>query len=537
MKIGFGIGFGKRPTFNRGGGAPVDAIVKRLAHRLYGPGHNSGSAPSTGDGTAKTYAATFVNESGAAITELSLVFQGWTLRTTGTTDASASYTVTGTIEYPVGTVVADIGSVVVTAGGNVEGDTLIPLAEIPVGGSFRVNFSSTVASGQTYIANLGFAGLRTHKLSSLLKKEALYAVGDSIMTNNNGAVYNAVNGKCPAYQASITGTTAATYGGSSAANFVKQVDLAKKLGITRFVSNFGTNDFGASTSKDTLLGYLTAMRSRANAENIKFTQATMLPRTSDAAAVAVTATSSGNTITATVPDASKYVVGMAYRLTGATQTEYNGSFVCTAVDTGANTVQLLFAGSATPTATGSPVLDAWKATNTIQWQAPWSSHYDPGPDSQRGQFNAAVRSGAYFDDYVEWADPFEPSRDAGRWVIGGENPLIPAPQEITISSVITTSRFNSNYNRGSSTIPNGFVQFRTGANVGVSRTGNGNTNGDITMSSAAPNTMVVGDTLIAIPGTSYCSDDGTHPRVAGGSFGGQAVLNKAMGDKITEWLS
>ncbi|ASY63619.1 hypothetical protein SJ05684_c21780 [Sinorhizobium sojae CCBAU 05684] len=476
---------------------------------------------------------------------MSLVFQGWTLRTTGTTNAGGSFTVTGNVEYPVGGTTTDIGSIVVTSGGNVEGVNLIPATVIPAGASFKVNFSSTVPNGQTYIANLGFAGLRTHKKRSLLKKEALYAVGDSIATNNNGAVYTAAAGKCPAYHASISGTTAKVYGDTGAANFAKQVDLAKKLNITRFVSNFGTNDFGEGTTATGTLGYLTNMRTRANADGIKFTQATMLPRTLATAAVATTLTSSGTTLFATVADASKYVVGVPYRILGATETEYIGNFICTAIDTDTDVVSFLFPGSATSPATGSPTIQPWKATNTAEFQPTWTNgftngHFDPGPTSQRGLFNAAVRGGTYFDDYVEWSDPFEPTRDAGRWVIQGENALLPAIQEGTISSVTSASRFNSNYSRGSSTISNGFVQMKTGTHIGLTRSGNGNTNGDITMSSALPSNPAIGDQFYAIPGVSYCSDDGTHPRVAGGtgsSLGGQAILNKAMSDKITAWLA
>lgn len=510
----------------------IDLFIKRLSHRLYGAGYNSGAAPLTGDGTQKTYSATFVNESGFAIDAMSVMLQGWTLRTTGTTDTGNTFTVTGNVEYPVGGTTTDIGSIDVLSGENTASADLVPTTIIPAGDSFKVNLFSTVPNGLKYISNLGFAGLRTHNYTSKLRKLALFAIGDSIITNNNGAPYTAATGKCPIYQVSISGTTAQTYGASSAANFVRQADLAQKLGITHFLSNFGTNDFGAATSLANLQSYLTAMKTLANSKGVKFAQTTMTPRTTAVAAVAATMTSSGTTITATVPDATKFTVGNPYIIAGAVETEYNGNRRCASVDTQNNTVTFVFPGSATSPATGSITINQWKATFQPEWMSNGSSQYLPGPNSDRGLFNTWVREGG-LDDYIEWADAVEPSRDSGRWLVAGESPFLPTPELITVSSVINTSRFNSNYSRGSSTIPNGFVAALTGANIGTHRTGNGNTNGDITVNGAWTSAQQIGDQYYAVPGVSYMSDDGLHPRVAAGGKGGQVLLDNATSNWIT----
>lgn len=510
-----------------GGFSPSDPVIKMLAHKLYGAGYNSGAAPLTGDGTAKTYSATFVNNSGATIDKMSLVLQGWTLRTTGFTDTGNNFDVTGNIEYPIGGTTTDIGTLTNVSGTNSEGVELTAATPIPDGASFKVNLSSTVANGAKYIANLGFAGLRNHRKKSLLKKIAVAAFGDSIMTNNNSAVSNAATGRCAAYINSISGTTAQTYGASAAAQFARQVDLAAKLGCTHVISNFGTNDFGASTALATLQGYLTAMRDAVRAAGMKFVQCTMLPRgKGSATAVSATLTSSGTSITATVPDASKFVVGMAFTIAGANEAEYNGTKICTAVNTGNNTVTLLFVGSGSSSATGTITIIPWKPSLTAGFFEPFSAFFDPGSGSSRGQFNAWVRGGA-FDDYIEWADACEPSRDSGRWLVAGEDALLPSPQTITVSSVISTSRFNSNYNKGNSTISGGLVQAITGANAGTLKTGSGNTGGDITLTSAWTNTQQVGDQYQTMSGASWMTDDNTHPRVAVGGLGGQPHLDNA----------
>jgi hypothetical protein len=536
--LSFGLGLGLRSSalYNKSS----DVIVSRLTHRVYGIGSSGETTVLTGDGTAKTYSASFVNNSGTPITTASVLLQGWGLTTTGTVNCGNASVITGTVEYPVGTTTTAIVSGgdpnnTVPDGLFLQTDGVALPTAIPDGATFKVNLSTTPANGVKYMIRLGFAGVLSTAKKSLFNKEVLYAIGDSIATNNGGAVYNTALGKCAAYCATIGGTTAQTYGASSAANFTKQVALAKALGATRFMSNFGTNDFLASRTQSQLQTDLLAMKTLANANGMLFTQWTMLPRTGVIAAISTTLTSSGTSITASVPDASLFTVGKPYAIAGATQSEYNGSKICLSVDTGNNTVTLLFAGSGTTPATGTITINQWKQTYSVPFMVPLSASYAAGSSSPRGQFNANIRGGM-FDGYVECADAFEPSRDSGRWLVGGESTYLPDVELVTVSSVISTARFNSNYSRGSNTVPNGFVQPLTGANAGTAKTGNGNTNGDITVSSAWTNTQVVGDQYYVVPGVSYISDDGTHPRVAAGGKGGQAILDKQVGDFITSIL-
>jgi hypothetical protein len=518
------------------GGAPLpDVLLKVLATRVYGPGYNSGAAPLTGDGTQKTYSSTTsVNLSGAAMATCSVVLQGWTLRTVGFSDTGNDFTVQGTIEYPVGTTVGTIAPTNVVNGSNTETADIVLSTPIPAGATFAVKLNSTVPNGLKYIPNLGYAGVRNHALASALVKVRMGGFGDSIMTNNNGAIMNASAGRCPTYLNSIIGTLARDYGDDINAHFARQKDLVQKLGLTHVFSNFGTNDFGAGIALATLQGYLTNMRDAVRAVGAKWVHMTMTPRVSGTpAGIAVSSmTSSGNTITAVVADATKFIAGKSYAVAGANETEYNGSAICLSVNTGTNTITLLFEGSATPTATGTITIGPWRATSAAAFQTPTSAFYNAGPASARGLFNAWIRGGA-FDSFIDWADAVEPSRDSGRWKVEGEDALLPTIQLVTVSSVISTSRFNSNYDRGNSTIANGYVLPLTGANIGVAKSGNGNTAGDITVTAAWANAQQVGDQYYAVPGVSYMSDDGLHPRVSGGGKGGQVMLDNA----VTTWLN
>jgi hypothetical protein len=242
-------------------------------------------------------------------------------------------------------------------------------------------------------------------------------------------------------------------------------------------------------------------------------------------------------MTMTVPDASIFVVNQAYAIAGATQTEYNGSFICRSVDTANNKITFPFVGSATTTATGSITIAARATTSTIYWQQP-NPGYEAGASSSRGQFNAAIRAGA-FDGYIDWADAVEPYRDSGRFAVAGEKAALPLPVVATVISggTRTATRFNTDYAVGSNTMANGVVQFISGANVGVLKGGSNNTGGDFTAASAWANVPAIGDQLVMWPGVSYPGDDGTHLRVSTGGLGGQVMIDQPTGVAIDSWLA
>lgn len=530
----------------------VDPIVERNAVNLFGPGHSAGATGATAasTGAAVNYTISLVNRSGAPITEAALVFAGWYLTSSGTSAVGNDVATTANIEYPVGgttTTVTQAGNSTITVANNTETKTdfvTLP-TPIPNGATFEVNLSCTITAGLNYLASvtdahggLGLCGVLTRASSSSLKKAMPFCVGDSIMTYNNSALATAAAYLgCPSAQMTIPGTGASAYGGSSAANFTRQVALAKMLGSTVMFSNFGSNDLSAGRTSAQLTTDLQNMRTKANAEGIPFVQGTLLPKTNRTTVTASSVTSSGTTMSVTVPNGALFVVDRTYRISGATQTEYNGVWFCTAVV--GNVVSLFFPGSGTPTATGTITItsgrgNATNAFSSAELQTPTTA-FAAGSGSPRGTFNAGVRAGA-FDGFLELGDIFERTRDSGIWLVGGDTATLPGVQTCTVSSGVNNTTFNSNYSLGDGTIAGGTVQFITGANAALRRPGSSSSgvSGNIVVIGSLTATPSSGDTFYAAACHLECTDDGTHPRAATGSvgaanyFGGQAILVNAM---------
>ena len=526
MKLGFGLGITRSRVGPHGPYVPpVPATVTRNAVRILTPGNGLGTSRVAGTGALYTYSGTYVNESGKLMDVGSLVFAGWYLSSSGTAATLNDVTVTANIEYPVGGTTTDMkisdnSTIVIPNDGLIKTDNVTLTTPIPAGATFKVNVSSTVPTGQNRLANNGLAGVLTTTTTEGLKREMLFAIGDSIMSQDQRyTVYLSATGKCPAAQCSIGGTMAQTY----APNFSgKQLQLMKMLGTTRIVCNFATNDFGAGRSLNEIKTDLASMRDAARAEGIKFTQCTNTPQSSRIGIPASSLTSSGNIATAIVPDSSSFTVGEAISIGGASPAEYSTHLVVSEIPD-STTVKFLFNGSATPTATGSNILLYMRNYGSRKHQTEKSGAYIRGSSSSRAQLNAWIRSGE-FDGYLEWADEVEITRDDGLWAVGGEKPKLLAAQEIVVQSGFTNStRFQSNYSRGSNTISGGMVIWTSGLNIGLSRTGNGNTGGDITVTGSLPNLPQVGDTAIAYPGAMTATMDGIHPSLAVGG-GGQVIL-------------
>jgi hypothetical protein len=527
---------------NRGRNLNIDVTAQsaeqpiyRVATRQYGTGYNAESVALTGDGSTKTYTTSLVNESGRQMDTVAIAFQGWGLITTGTQPVGNDNTMSGTITY--NGVTQNFQDVVVPNGDDTQNADLALSTPIPAGASFSINLSSPVASGAKYPPRLGFAGVLTKALESELEP-AFYGIGDSIATNNGAALMNASIGKCPVYQASIVGTTAQAYG-ENTANFLRQKNLAKRLGAD-FFCDFGTNDLIASKTPAQILGWLKNMRDLAKADGIGWIQTTMLPRVTKKAAVAVTSlTSDGisNRMKIKVADASIFTIGQAYSVAGATPAGYNGSTICDGLDLAQNEATFICANGLASPATGTITITARNPTNTAYWQQPANSNYNPGAASPRGVFNTAVRNGPSsgdFDAFVDWADAVEPFRDSGRFAVAGEKGKLPLPVIATViaGGTRTTTRFNTDYGVGSSTTANGLVQFITGANAGQLKGASNNTAGDITLLTALTAAPAVGDKMWVWPGVCYQSDDGIHDRVSTGGMGGQVLLD----DETQEFL-
>jgi hypothetical protein len=486
-----------------------------------------------------------VNDSGKPISVASIALSGWYFTSSGSAAIGNDVPTTGNIEYPIGGTKTNMLSGGSTTLVNPNGSDLItdpvPLpASIPVGASFNVNLSITIAAGLFYNVGLGLSGVLTTTTQSGLKP-ALFGVGDSIVLNNGDLYYTVCSGRCPVIQMSIFGTRANAYAaGGGSGGFSRLVSLAKRLGISRFVCNWGTNDLGVSNnSAATVESNLQILRGLTNAQGILFSQATIMTQVGLASPIAITLlTSSGTTMTAVVADATQFAVNNVYVLAGATQTEYNGTFVAQTVNTVANTVTFIFAGSGTPTATGSPTLQAWKTTSSRAFQVPISPSFNGGASSVRAQLNALIRTPGNFDSYMEFADFFEKTRNDGFFITSDDAPDLLAPFTVNIVSGSNIGHPHTDYvpaaGRGTTNqMSGGLLQFTSGLDIGPCRTTTANTIGVFSMTSNLPNIPAIGDTGIAVAGGSYASSDGLHPINIIGGYGGQVILQNAFGSFLT----
>jgi hypothetical protein len=525
-----------------GAASSVDPLITRNAVNLFGAGHSTGSGIATSTGATVNTTATFVNRSGAPITIGSLAFTGWLhTTTTGNVNVGNDVPVTANIEYPVGVTFNSMlqsggATITIPNGGDILTDQVTLATPIPAGATFNVNISCTISAGLFYLGTVsgttghsfGLAGVCTTALRSTLKKEAIYAIGDSIMTNNGGAMTTAAtNQQCPSLQMSISGGRASYL----ASTFSKMASIAGKIGCTRFVSNFGTNDLSAGRTLVQLQADLQSMRTLAAAQSVLFAQCTLLPKTSRETVTTSAQAAAGNIMTLTVPDGSRFVVGGTYTVAGAGDASYNGSRFCIGI---VGNVLSFICPTGTPATTTGTVTIASRLWSMRELQTP-ATGFEAGAGSDRGLQNAYIRAGN-FDSYIDWGDACEVTRDEGKFAGVGEKSELVATQSVTVTSGTprTTTRFQITGTWPNSCLASGIATFSTGLNIGELRGGNGNTGGDFTVTSAYTNIPGVGDALWVAAG-SYASDDGTHPRIATGSAGsasyrgGQAmIVNSAI---------
>jgi hypothetical protein len=399
--------------------------------------------------------------------------------------------------------------------------------------------SNTMTAGLFYLgqvaftggttAGFGLMGVCTTAMRSTLRKESLYSIGDSINTNNGGAVSSAAtNQNCPILLMSVSGGRASYH----QPTFSRYASVAGKIGATRFVSNFGTNDLSAGRTRAQLQSDLQSMRSLAAAQGVLFTQCTLLPKTSRQTITTSAQSASGNTMQFTVPDGTKFVVGGAYTVAGAADAGYNGTKFITGI---AGNVLTTHCATGTPATTTGTVTITSRNWSTRALQTPVAG-FEAGASSDRGLQNAYIRTSGNFDGYIDWGDACEVTRDDGVFAVYGEKPEMDATQLTTVKALINISRFRINGTWGQNAAASGVLVMLSGVNIGEIRGVNGNSSAadDWTLSTALPLANTVGDQLYAATG-SYPSDDGIHPRVATGTVGaadyrgGQAlIVNKTI---------
>lgn len=518
---------------------PIAPIISRLAHRMQTP---ATFAATTSTGAAYNFSAlTLVNDSGAPMTTASIVLLGFIRNAANSAEVPCGndFTATGTIEYPVGTTIGTFtkggsSNMLVVNNQRMDGDDVTLAATIPTGAIFGVRLSTTVPSGQKYIIQCGFAGVRTKAPLNTLSKEGIYVIGDSINTANGGAIRNACAGLFPCYSQSISGSTTQSF----AADFTKRIELAQALGLTRFISNFGTNDFGTNNrSVAQLQGDLTTIRDGVRAVGMKFTQCTITPRTTMSTIAVSGATYASGFVTLNVPNASIFEVGRFYEVMGASPSGYNGFMEVTARDTTLNTITFEHPTLTSP-ATGTITITAVRrpdSSNSHTWtniglQVPVAG-YEAGGASKKALINDWIRGGNV-DGFIDWADRLETSRNSGLWATGKEKASL--GQEVlglSVTGLNSANSFKTDYTAANDTASAGYLVWRTGANIGIGHliaTQKSNAISGFTLFDTPPNAVAIGDTFDLIPSGYYQSLDGLHPYSAVFGGGQKAIEAEAI---------
>lgn len=540
MFVGIGIGVTASQAIGIPAPPPVPTEVTVLATRLFGPGHGQTSSAPASNGTTSTTALTLVNESGAPMDRVRLGFIGWAIQAVPS-NPGAPLGIPGnaipidsaTIEYPVGTVVGTFqrsGSGAFSIPSDTDlitTDELALASAIPAGASFRVSVASTVPNGQRRLHNNGLAAVLTTAMSNTLKKARVFATGDSIMTQDaRGAVLLAGAGRCPVLQMSIGGTRGFDYVPVAA----RLAKLAKDVGCTDSITNFGTNDFGADQTEAQLASTLAALRSAYAAEGLDHWQATILPQSSMptvtvVSAVVDSAAEPTLTITVSETDAARFETAMAYTVAGDTGSpSLNNTYWLTKASP-TTWIGPVPADRAGRVGTGTITIKPAFNFSSTTWQQPRGNDWHAVPTlatSPRANINARIRAGE-FGGLVEWADALESGRNTGKWRTREDQPdayHLDNVQLQVIAGIANANRFSFSPNQPSNKAQGGGVVMLTGGTRGQYRNSTGNQSNDVSTSSNLPAVPAVGDQFMMISGSVSPTTDGVHPSLSGGGTGG-----------------
>ena len=528
--------------------APSEVTV--LATRMFGPGHGQTTSTSTSTGSATTTSLTCVNESGAALSKVSLAYVGWALQAAGIGVPGNAIPITGaTIEYPSGTVVGTFTRAAASSwsiANNSDAiftDQITLATPIPAGASFVVRSVDQVPNGQKRIHNGGLAGVMTTAMSNTLKKARVFAIGDSIMTQDaRGAVLLAGAGKCPVLQISIGGTRASSYVGAANDKLAK---LAKDVGCTHSISNMGTNDHGNNQTEATTAAALADEKRAFEAQGLSHWWATTLAQQYFAplavvSAVVDSAAEPVLTVTVSEATAARMETEMAYTISGDTNGAPNLNQRWWLTKTGPTTwTAPAPTDRAGQTGAGTLVMapSGGNYSSTVALVPSGAGMATPTPaTSIRAAINARGRAGE-FGNLLEWADHFETARDSGINVTRQDQPNAYHADNLKVAVATGLTPSSTRFTFAPSTFSNraqgGAVIFLTGAQRGRTATASGSGVNDVTVFSGLTAPPVVGDQFVIIPGSSPWATDGVHPSLTAPPGGAQTRLidiNKAWLD-------
>ena len=534
--------------------AALNAIMNEvtvIASRTFGAGHGQTTSTSTSTGAASTTTMTLTNESGAPISVASFAYIGWALQANGTATPGNDQPISNAvIEYPSGTVVGTMtlgGQSNFSVPNNVEWlptDKVTLSTPIPVGATYVIRSTCTIPNGQKRLHQGGFVGVLTTAMSNVLKKVRIFAIGDSIMTQDaRGAVLLAGAGKCPVLQISIGGTKASSYVGAANDKLAK---LAKDAGCTHSISNMGTNDLGASQSEVTTAAALIDEKRAFEAQGLSHWWATTLAQQYFAplaviSAVVDNAAEPVLTVTVSEATAARMEAEMAYTIAGDTSspTNLNGSWWMTksgpttwVAPARTDRAGLIGVG----TLTMSPSGGAYSSTVALVPSGIGMATPTPGT-SIRASINARGRAGE-FGQVVEWADYFETARNSGINVTRQDQPNLyhaDNAKYLVASGISSATRFSFSPSTFSNRAQGGSVIFLTGAQRGRAAGASGSGTNDVSIYSGLTAAPAIGDQFVIIAGSGPWANDGVHPSLTANPGGAQTRLidiNKAWIDGL-----
>lgn len=438
-------------------GLPIPSTLL-LSNRLNQMGFG-GYAGSDGTDTNGNTRISLFNETGATVTRIKLVFTNWRADATNEVAGYNTIMVAGSFEYPAGTfnqlTFSGAASVSIPVDGIVESDELTLTTPFPNDAQGWARTYVSVSAGQKWpqgylinttrgeaadfatgvdktmsgtIANatptanrrgFGPSAIRATAWTGVIRKIAIASVGDSILMQAGDGNFDArgsggwngraMSARCPHLNIAIAGTSAFN---NQPANFARRLALLKKSGATHILCNWGFNDISAGRLVTQIQADIQAIWNNWTAEGFKVIQCTISPRTT-AINFSVQSLTAAATVVSAQCNAHGFTTGMLVAISGASPSQYNGTFAVNVIDANNFTYTAATAPGSSP-ATGTVVATSGWRSISNQTVFATNGGFTGGASSRRSQLNAWIRTKpSPLWAWFELADPMESARDSG----------------------------------------------------------------------------------------------------------------------------
>jgi hypothetical protein len=502
---------------------PVYIVQNASALRM--PGDDSaGTTPETtiltSAGSAVPLGQILTNLSGAPMTEVAAMFTQWVHAATGSTTMGNDNFLTAEIKNADNTVtygtlmVAGNSSFTVPDGTTVQTDWCTLTTPIPAGGTYYLRSVSTLTTGQKYPVRNGLTAVLSRTSGVARINRVIGASGDSMTALYGGTWLRGIEKSCPVIQASIFGTSAATY--ATTANFSRQLDVFQRAGCTDFIANWSINDIVGGASAATLQTRVSSIRDAVTAKGMQphWTTLTGGMANTSTATGSVGTMVANNKMRLTVANPSWYVVGSILTLTenvASTPVAFNEGFaIVESIDSAANTVTFTVvdrsaSGRVSGTVGTGTITVSQGASSNNAWLSGGRATASPaGTNAARVAFNTWLRgSGHGMASVLDLAASIEAIPDSGINISENQGAGLFPSRVVTVTAVTSTTQFTVDGGPyGDDTFmkliwlsgPNIGTAFNRGTGADGSQ---GNAGNVFTLSSATSTLPTVGDTAYA----------------------------------------